>query len=196
MTEIKNENSQAESEKETEQKRYVLLLITIIPIIAITVIIFVNRDMVAEMGNWGYLGAFLIGLLANATVFMPMPGLLLLFALGVALNPVLVGLIGAVGGALGEMSGYMVGYSGHTFVQNNKTYMMAEEWIRKWRGVAIFMFALVPLLPLDVAGLIAGVSRFPVWKFLVACWCGKAILYICMTLFGAWGWDTILHHFF
>ncbi len=189
-------NNKVESEAEGKKKKYFLLVITLIPVLAITIIIFINRDVITELGNWGYLGAFLIGLVANATVLLPMPGLLLLFALGVALNPILVGLVGAVGGALGEMSGYMVGYSGHIFVRNNRTYMMAEEWIRKWRGLAIFMFALVPLLPLDVAGIIAGVSRFPVWKFLIACWLGKAILYIFMALCGAWGWETILHHFF
>ncbi len=189
-------NNKVESEVGGKKKKYFLLVITLIPVLAITIIIFIKRDVITELGNWGFLGAFLIGLVANATVFLPMTGLLLLFALGAALNPILVGLVGAVGGALGEMSGYMVGYSGHTLVKNNRTYMMAEEWIRRWRGLAIFMFALVPLLPLDVAGIIAGVSRFPVLKFLIACWLGKAILYIFMAFCGAWGWETVLHHFF
>ena len=53
----------------------------------------------------GDLGALLIALIANASVILPMPSLLLLFALGITLNPVIVGLTGAAGGARGELVG-------------------------------------------------------------------------------------------
>ena len=63
--------------------------------------------------------------------------------------------------------------------------------MKKWGSMAIFVFALAPFLPLDIAGIAAGTLRFPVWKFLVACLCGKALLYTGMTLATAWGWHTI-----
>ena len=176
---------------EKQKWRKYIPCVIFVPVIAITVVLFLYRDAVAEFGNWGYLGAFLIGLVANATVIMPMPGLLLLFALGATFNPVLVGLAGGAGGALGEMSGYIVGYGGHAYVKNIKLYIRAEGWMTRWGSMAIFTFALAPFLPLDIAGIAAGTLRFPVWKFLLACLFGKALLYTGMTLATAWGWQTV-----
>jgi len=157
-------------------------------VIAITVALFFFRDKVAELKGYGYLGAFLISLVANATIILPMPGLLLLFGLGAAFNPVLIGLSGAAGGTIGEMTGYMAGYSGHGIVLGRRTYARAEGWMKKWGAMCIFVFALVPLFPMDIAGLLAGALRFPIWKFLLACFLGKALLYILVAYAGAWGW--------
>ena len=166
-------------------------LLSFLLVIVITVLLFLYREEVATVGNWGYLGAFLIGLVSNATVVLPMPGLLLLFTLGATFNPVLVGLTGAAGGAIGELSGYILGYSGHGFIKNYKLYVKAEGWMKRWGSAALFVFALAPVLPIDIAGIAAGAIRFPVWKFLVACFAGKAVLYICLTLATSWGWHSI-----
>jgi membrane protein YqaA with SNARE-associated domain len=174
----------------TALKRYAPLL-SFLLVIALMTLLFIHRGAVAELGNWGYLGAFLIGLVGNATIILPMPGLLLLFALGATFNPVLVGLTGAAGGAIGEMSGYILGYSGHGFIKNNQLYVKAETWMKRFGSATVFVFALAPVLPIDVAGIAAGALRFPVWKFLVACFSGKAILYTCLTLAIAWGWHSV-----
>jgi membrane protein DedA with SNARE-associated domain len=171
-------------------KKYTSLL-TVVPVIAITVVLFIYREEVARLGNWGYLGAFLIGLVGNATIVLPMPGLLLLFALGVTFNPVLIGLTGAAGGAIGELSGYILGFSGHIFVKNNRFFIRAEDWMRRWGSATIFVFALIPFLPIDIAGIAAGALRFNVWKFLGACYAGKALLYVGLTVAAAWGWHSI-----
>jgi len=188
-------DSNRPDEGDTGKFRKYIPLATVVPVIAIMAALFVYRDAIATLGTWGYLGAFLIGLIANATVFLPMPGLVLLFALGVTFNPVLVGLTGAAGGTLGEMSGYIVGYSGHAFVKNRELYVKAEGWTKKWGSAGVFVFALIPFLPLDIAGIAAGALRFPVWKFLAACLLGKALLYTGMTLLTAWGWHAVLGWF-
>ena len=195
MGNIISNNEQAKQVKEKRLKKNIISILTLLLVIAITVALFLYRDSVAELDNYGYLGAFLISLVANATIVLPMPGLLLLFALGAAFNPILVGLAGAAGGAIGEMSGYIAGYSGHRFARNNKMYARVEGWMRKWGTMTIFVFSLAPFLPFDVAGMVAGVLHFPIWKFLVACWFGKALLYIGMALAGAWGWEVILRYF-
>jgi len=166
-------------------------LVTFVPVIAIMVVLFIYQDTVAKLGSWGYPGAFLIGLVANATVILPMPGLLLLFALGATFNPILIGLAGAAGGAIGEMSSYFVGYGGQAFVKNIKLYIRAENWMKKWGSATIFVFALIPFLPIDIAGIAAGALRFPIWKFLVAGFFGKALLYISLTFAAAWGWHIV-----
>ena len=155
------------------------------------IVLFIYRDAMTELGSWGYLGAFLIGLVANATVILPMPTLVLLFTLGATFNPILVGVTGAAGGAIGEMSGYIAGFGGHAFVKNNKLYIRAENWMRRWGSATVFVFALVPFLPIDIVGIAAGALRFPIWKFLVAGFFGKALLYICLTYATAWGWHIV-----
>lgn len=170
----------------------VIPLLTVLLVVAISVTLFLYRDRVAEFKELGYLGAFLISLVANATIILPMPGILIISALGAALNPVVVGIIGGAGGALGEMVGYVAGYSGRSVIQDNRTYTRARYWMRKWGIVAIFVFALVPFLPLDVAGMTAGVLRFSIWRFLLACWAGKALLYSGVALAGFWGLELLM----
>jgi membrane protein DedA with SNARE-associated domain len=108
-------------------KKNFIPLLTFLLFIAITVFLFFYRDRISEFADFGYLGAFLIALVANATIVLPMPGLLLLFALGAALNPVLVGLVSASGGALGEISGYIAGRSGRGITRSNKWFARAER---------------------------------------------------------------------
>ena len=124
-----------------------------------------------------------------------MPGLLLLFALGVTFNPVLVGVVGAAGGTLGEMTGYAIGLSGHYMTGNNRWLRLARVWMQRWGSLALFLFALVPILPMDIAGIAAGIVRFKIWKFLVAVMIGKTILYVGATLAAVAGW-TFLSHWF
>jgi hypothetical protein len=61
-------------------------------VIAITIAITVNRERMESVSTLGYLGAFLAMLLSNATLILPAPGLIFVFALGGSLNPILVGL--------------------------------------------------------------------------------------------------------
>jgi len=169
-----------------------LPVIVLLLVIAVTLLIFIYRDRVSEFETLGYLGVFLIGLVSNATMFLPTPSLLLLFALGAAFNPVLVGLVGGAGGTIGELTGYIAGHSGRGIARNNRWFIRAESWMKRWGTLTVFAFALLPVLPIDMAGLAAGALQFPVKKFLAACFVGKSMLYIAMALFGAWGWEALI----
>jgi len=191
MSDATHPNKQAEAEERDWVKRKLIPLLILFLVIAITVCLFLYRDKVAQLGNYGYLSAFLISLIANATIILPFPGIVILFALGASFNPVLVGLAGGIGGTIGEMTSYMLGYSGRGVVENRRFYDKATQWLKKWGVLTVFIFALTPL-PFDVLGIAAGVLRFPFWKFFVACWCGKTILYVGIVLAAAWGWEIIL----
>ncbi|HEY94748.1 MAG TPA: VTT domain-containing protein [Dehalococcoidia bacterium] len=192
MTNNSAEIKTEEIKKERNWKKTSLDVFMILLVIAITICLFLFRARVSDLGNFGYLGAFLISLVANATIILPMPGLLILIGLGASFNPILVAVCGGIGGSLGEMTGYILGRSGRRITSNNKWYTRAENWMKKRGFLAVFCFALLPFLPLDVAGLIAGVLRYPVWKFLLACTLGKTLLYVIMIQTGAWGWDAFL----
>lgn len=185
-----------EQKKKPSWKQQLVSALAILLVVAITVSLFLFRDRIADLEEYGYLGAFLISLIANATIVLPMPGLLILIGLGATFNPVLVALCGAFGGAIGEMSGYIVGRSGRGITSENKWYKKTEHWMHTKKGfLTIFLFALVPFLPLDVAGLIAGVARYPIWRFILACTLGKFVLYIIMISAGAWGWEKLIDYF-
>ncbi len=64
----------------------------------------------------------------------------------------------------------------------------------KWGAIAIFFFSLVPLV-FDLAGIVAGALRVPLWKFLLACWLGRTILYLGIILGASWGLKTALPYF-
>jgi len=120
-----------------------------------------------------------------------MPGFLILFALGAAFNPLLVGLAGATGGTMGEMTSYMLGYSGRGVVQNRRLYDKSAQWLNRWGSLTIFVFAVTPS-PFDVMGMVAGLLHFPVWKFFFACWLGKIFKYVGIALAGSFGWEFAL----
>lgn len=137
---------------------------------------------------YGYLGIFLLTVVCSATIIFPLPGEAVLIAAGGALNPFWLGLVASIGGALGELTGYLAGYWGRKIIvgEYQERYQQAERWMRRYGIPTVFVFALVPLLLFDLAGIAAGALRFPLWKFLLACWVGKLIRSLAEAYLG-WG---------
>jgi len=181
-------------------KRNALPLLILLLVIVITFAIFYCYrnfpDSFTRLSSYGYLGAFLISVVLNATVILPAGNFIVLFTLGGVLSlPLAVGLAGGAGAAIGEMTGYAAGYSGRAMVvKQGKVYARLERQVKRWGAVTIFFLALLPLA-FDLVGIAAGALRFPLWKFLLFCWLGRTILYISIALFGAWGLETILPYF-
>src|SRR4030042_31688 len=170
------------------REQYTRILVFVI-VLALTAGIFVFRDQVSNLKGYGYLGAFLISLVSSATIILPIPGLALIFALGDAYNPFLIGIAAGAGSALGEITGYMAGYSGQIVLKNNKTYLRMERWMKRRGSIVIFVLAFVPNPIFDLAGAAAGVLRYPLWKFLLVCFLGKTPKSILVALAGAWALD-------
>jgi len=196
MKKTPNNDKPAGVEKKRWLKARVIPLLGLLLVIAITVSLFILTqrypEKVKEFESYGYLGVFLISLVSNATVILPVPGILVVFPLVVTYNPVLVGLVGATGGVIGEITGYLAGYSGREMVKTGRMYNRVEGWMKRWGAWAIFIFAVAPFLLFDVAGLVAGALRFPFWKFILVAWVGKSLKYIILMLAFVWGWDVVL----
>jgi len=188
-------NKQAEPGIKEWLKKRIIPISAVLLAIGITAALFLYRDQVSQLGNYSYLGAFLVGLISCATIILPVPGIVVLFALGTTQNPVLVGLAGATGGIIGEMTGFMVGYGGRGMVRGGRMYARAENWMRRWGIWAILAIAVLPLPIFDVAGVVAGALGYPLWKFLLVGWVGKSIKYIFLVVLGAWGWEALLQYF-
>ena len=145
------------------------------------------RDHLRDLRRYGYAAVFLVGLISNATLILPVPGLAVSSVMGGVLNPWMVGLVAGVGQALGELTGYMAGYSGHVWVDERPRYRRLVLWTQRYGVFAIFVMALFPNPVFDVAGMAAGVLRLPVWKFLVSCAAGKVIKNILFAIVGSYG---------
>ncbi len=150
------------------------------------------RDRIQELQQYGYAAVFLVGLVSNATLIFPVPGLAVSSLMGGVFNPWVVGIVGGAGQALGELTGYMVGYSGQTLVDETPTYHRLRGWMRRYGVVTVFVLALVPNPIFDVGGMIAGALRLPVWKFLVSCTAGKIIKNVLFALAGYYGIEALL----
>jgi membrane protein YqaA with SNARE-associated domain len=150
------------------------------------------RDRLQELAAYGYAAIFLVGLLSNATIILPIPGLAVSSVLGGVFNPWLVGIVAGIGQALGELSGYLLGYSGQTLIANRPIYDRIQGWMRRWGVWIIFVLAVIPNPVFDVGGMIAGALRFPLWKFLSSCAAGKIIKNIVFALAGYYGIEAIL----
>jgi len=201
MSDATRHHKPAGAEKGDWLKKRLIPLLSLLLVIAITVGIFLFREKVAELGNYRYLGAFLISVTFNAAVILAAPVLPILSVIGAGLyqdtglvGPIIVGLVGGVGAAIGEMTGYVLGYSGRGIVGRVKLYNRLVEWLRRWGALAIFILSIVPFF-FDLVGIAAGVLRFPLWKFFVLCWLGRTILYVGIVLAAAWGWETVLPYF-
>ena len=167
-----------------------LPIVGIALVVLVTVGIFLYRDRFAEMGMLGYPGVFLVSMVWNSTVLVPIPSFWTYFLLGTVFHPALVGLAGGGGAAIGEMTSYLAGYSGRAILSGKhvKTYARVEQWINK-RGIwVIFAFNLVPVFPFDLVGIAAGASRYPLWKFYLACLAGRSLSYGIIAYLGCQGW--------
>jgi membrane protein YqaA with SNARE-associated domain len=198
MSSLTDNSKQRWEGKREELRPKIIFVLTLLLVVAISVSLFFfggDPERLAELKNYGYLGAFLVSLISNTSIILPIPGIIVLSALGATLNPVLVGLIGAVGGVIGEITGFGFGYSGRGVMRGSRLYIRAEKWMRRWGGWAVFVFAAVPLPVLDIAGVVAGVLGFPLRKFLLVVWVGKSLKYVALVSVGAWGWEVVLRYF-
>jgi len=150
-------------------------IIALITIIALTIFIYTIRNKVRELAVYGYPGIFLIAFISNATVLLPVPGVAVVFTMGAILKPTYIALVAGAGGALGELSGYLIGFSGQTIVEQTELYNRFKTWVEKDSFISILILAALPNPFFDVAGLVAGISKMPFLRFLLAVWLGVTI---------------------
>ena len=169
----------------------VLRILAIAVVIGITIYIYSIRDRVGEFAVYGYPGIFLIALMANATVFLPAPGVAVVFAMGSIFNPLGVALAAGAGAAIGELTGYLAGFGGQAIVEKGDTYNKISQWTEKYGGWTILVLAAIRNPFFDIAGIAAGIAKMPIWKFLLFCWIGQMIKMAMFAYAGAYSIDWL-----
>lgn len=161
--------------KPRSRRLTILRWLALLAVLGITVFIFAIRDRAEELAAYGYPGIFILSLLANATIILPAPGWAVTFAMGAVFHPLGVALAAGTGATLGELTGYMAGFSGQAVVENARVYERLLDWTRRFGGLTIIALAIIPNPVFDLAGIAAGALRMPIWLFLLCTWIGKLI---------------------
>ena len=170
----------------------IVRLLAFFLVVALSVFVYAMRDKAEDLAAFGYPGIFLFALLTNATIFLPAPGVALVFAMGAIFNPLLVGIAAGAGGALGELSGYLAGFSGQAVVENGKLYQRLVRWVGEYGFWSILILAAIPNPTFDIAGVAAGVLKQPIHKFLLAVLIGVTIKMILFAYAGAYSLTWVL----
>jgi len=164
-------------------------------------------SLFTALSSSGPLGIFFLSAITNATVFLPFPALeLVLFTLGSVnffglgiFSPLLLGVCAGLGASIGELSAYFLGLGGREVLKKfnrEQAEKIKELSIKlKHKGLVVLsVFAFLPL-PFDLAGVAAGLARFPMPLFMLGCAIGKSPRYAIIAYAGYFGFPWIMHLF-
>jgi membrane protein YqaA with SNARE-associated domain len=177
---------------------YTVLLVVAFVLAAFAFAFYVLGADPSHLRRYGYLGVFLIPLIGSASFILPMPGLAVVATGGALLEPVfgipawvIVGLLAGLGETLGEITGYAAGYGGRAVLERRRFMHRLEGWMQTQGSLVMFGMSVLPNPFFDVAGVIAGAVRMPLWKFFVAVLLGKVIKNMYVAGAGALGLSII-----
>lgn len=165
------------------QRTRLIRILALLFVVLLTILLLQFRDQIKNLEAYGYPGIFLVSILANATVIIPLPGVVITSAMGAVFNPFWVAVAAGSGAALGELSGYLAGVSGRGIVEKVEWSEKVKDLMQRYGGVVILVLAFIPNPAFDIAGITAGALKLPVGRFLFWCWIGK-ILKMMLFSFG------------
>ena len=179
----------------------------IILTVALAVAVVYYWEFVNKLGGYGYLGAFVISILGGATVIVPVPMIMVLFALGGVMKPsfgpwfgpVFIGLAAGVGETIGALSVYMTGYGGGTALVNldrgkfKSLYSGVLRWVERRGSLILFITSATLFNPFFYpASLAAGAMRFGIRRYILICLGGKTLKGMTIAFAGYWGLRGLL----
>ena len=124
------------------------------------------------------IGVLFVCFLANASVLLPSSSILIVVEYSIVINPILVAFCGALGSALGEMTGFYVGRCGRVIV-SGKIVKWISTKIEKHRYLIVLIFSTLPFPIFDIVGMLSGATKMNTAKFFGTCLVGKLIKMLC-----------------
>ena len=158
----------------------------------------------SRLEAFGYIGVFIASLAGTSFIIFPLPGMSavaqgLIIQQGSVLDPLVVGIVGGTGMAIGEAGSYIGGAVGAE--ASRQTGLRVPDrlrplfdriagwvtWLMTHYGMlTLFTLSAIPNPIIDVAGAIAGAVRMPFWRFFVAQWAGKLVRALLLAYLGAY----------
>lgn len=170
----------------TPERRLTLArILALFVVIALSIFVFSIRDQAEQLAIYGYPGIFILSFLAYATVLLPAPGVAVVFTMGSVFNPIGVAIAAGTGAALGELSGYLAGFSGQAVVERVEIYDRLTSWMKRYGSLTVLVLAAIPNPFFDLAGVAAGSLKMHVVRFFIWCWIGEVIKMAIFAFAGA-----------
>jgi membrane protein YqaA with SNARE-associated domain len=135
--------------------------------------------------SYGYFGIFLISLIGALSIFFPIPYTVVIFTLGGLFDPFLIAVAAGLGSAIGEFSGYLLGFYGRKVIspeRRRKMEFMLKVFDR-FGPLAIFLFALTPL-PDDVLFIPLGIMHYSFLRAFIPALIGKMSMNLIVAFSG------------
>lgn len=152
-------------------------------------------DWISYLLQFGYLGVFLISLVGAMSIVIPIPYTFVILTLGMrgVLDPLLLTVASGVGSAIGELSGYLLGYYGRALI-SEKRQRKIDYILRiikdRYGPVVIFLFALTPL-PDDLLFIPLGILRYKFVKAFIPSFLGKLTMSAILVYGGRLYFDVL-----
>jgi len=148
--------------------------------------------------QYSYFGVFLLSFIGTASIIVPIPYTLVIFTLSLTgqWNSALLIIAGGIGSALGEATGYALGYFGRRIIseerQRKMTYLV--KLFDRYGPLAVFAFALTPL-PDDLLFIPLGIMRYKFYKAFIPALIGKILMIFILVNFGNIAGDILARIF-
>ena len=146
------------------------------------------RDYLQKVAvQYQFLGVFIISLLGSASIAFPIPYTLVILFLGMnhIIDPLTLTVAGGLGSAVGQLSGYYIGYFGAKLVSVERRRKMEffVKMFKKYGSALVFLFALTPL-PDDLIIIPLGVLRYSFIRVFIPLLMGKLLMCFLLAYFG------------
>lgn len=155
----------------------------------LSIAFFIYRDFFSQAESLGLIGIFIINFVSSASFFVSGPAFLTVIAGGALYPPILVALVSSLGSALGDVVSFIVGFTGRRIINhklNQKIWFkVLEDYFKKFGGIILFVFALVPNPLFDSIGLIAGIFHYNIWKYFLIVFVGRLIRFFLLATLGS-----------
>jgi membrane protein DedA with SNARE-associated domain len=181
--------------------RYIILSVIFLATTAVSIwAIVLYWKEIAQIQQYGYLGAFVIAFIAGSSIPSPVSYLILIFTLGgiPGLHPAIVGAAGGVGAGLGGTLVFLLGRGGRSFFPGLRHYSLDEaasnrmalrflNWAQNRGSVVVFVMSAMlnpAFAPMAIA---MGALRFRLIKFMAMCIAGNLVKALVISYAGYLG---------
>jgi membrane protein YqaA with SNARE-associated domain len=165
----------------------IVAAVAVAAVLGLNIAIFLAPFDYHFLGAFAYPGAFLITLIANAAVIIPIPYLPVVAHVAQTVEwPALVVVVAALGSVLGESVAYAVGRAEEQLLVGHPFWDRLERVAaHRWRtALVLFLFAAPPNPVFDVGGIAAGALGVRYYVFFWSVFAGRLVRFAVLVLVG------------